>query len=238
MSLAVGKILSLCSISVSLAVSVLWSPALFANDNARHNINVTRPVLTGVEQTDPLTILKLPDIEFEHPLSVVNIPVTPSVSPSSEQLPAVIVPSSKSAVIVPSSKPAVKEAQASELLTMNDELANEQVSAELLAKFNRALTATSDTDSIPAKVIAESYNAVPIKDLPAHLRAQIPNISYSSHVYSSKPQNRSVRLNNRDLREGSWLSDDVEILEILQNEVIMRVGAQSFSLQALSDWSA
>ncbi|QUM90844.1 general secretion pathway protein GspB [Moritella sp. 36] len=229
MSLAVGKILSLCSISVSLAVSVLWSPALFANDNARHNINVTRPVLTGVEQTDPLTILKLPDIEFEHPLSAVNIPVTPSVSPSSEQLPA---------VIVPSSKPAVKEAQASELLTMNDELANEQVSAELLAKFNRALTATSDTDSIPAKVIAESYNAVPIKDLPAHLRAQIPNISYSSHVYSSKPQNRSVRLNNRDLREGSWLSDDVEILEILQNEVIMRVGAQSFSLQALSDWSA
>lgn len=231
MSLAVGKILSLCSICASLAVSVLWSPALFANDNARHNINVTRPVLTGVEQTDPLTILKLPDIEFEHPLSVVNIPVTPPVSPSysSEQLPA---------VIVPSSKPAVKEAQASELLTMNDELANEQVSAELLAKFNRALTATSDTDSIPAKVIAESYNAVPIKDLPAHLRAQIPDISYSSHVYSSKPQNRSVRLNNRDLREGSWLSDDVEVLEILQNEVIMRVGAQSFSLQALSDWSA
>jgi len=231
MSLAVGKILSLCSICASLAVSVLWSPALFANDNARHNINVTRPVLTGVEQTDPLTILKLPDIEFEHPLSVVNIPVTPPVSPSysSEQLPA---------VIVPSSKPAVKETQASELLTMNDELANEQVSAELLAKFNRALTATSDTDSIPAKVIAESYNAVPIKDLPAHLRAQIPDISYSSHVYSSKPQNRSVRLNNRDLREGSWLSDDVEVLEILQNEVIMRVGAQSFSLQALSDWSA
>jgi len=231
MSLAVGKTLSLCSICASLAVSVLWSPALFANDNARHNINVTRPVLTGVEQTDPLTILKLPDIEFEHPLSVVNIPVTPPVSPSysSEQLPA---------VIVPSSKPAVKEAQASELLTMNDELANEQVSAELLAKFNRALTATSDTDSIPAKVIAESYNAVPIKDLPAHLRAQIPDISYSSHVYSSKPQNRSVRLNNRDLREGSWLSDDVEVLEILQNEVIMRVGAQSFSLQALSDWSA
>lgn len=231
MSLAVGKILSLCSISASLAVSVLWSPALFANDNARHNINVARPVLMGVEQTDPLTILKLPDIEFEHPLSVVNIPIKPPVSPSysSEQLPA---------VIVPSSKPAVKEAQASELLTMNDELANEQVSAELLAKFNRALTATSDTDSIPAKAIAESYNAVPIKDLPAHLRAQIPDISYSSHVYSSKPQNRSVRLNNRDLREGSWLSDDVEVLEILQNEVIMRVGAQSFSLQALSDWSA
>jgi len=230
MSLVVGKALSLFSISASLAASVLWSPALFANDDIRHNINATRPISAGVELTDPLTILKLPDIEFEHPLSVVHIPVTPvSPSTSSDHLPA---------VIIPSSKPAVKMDQNTELLTMSDELANEHVSAELLAKFNRALTATSDTDSIPVKVIPESYNAVPIADLPAHLRAQIPDISYSSHVYSSKAKNRSVRLNNRDLREGSWLSDDVEILEILQNEVIMRVGAQSFSLQALSDWSA
>ncbi|KXO13509.1 General secretion pathway protein B [Moritella sp. JT01] len=230
MSLVVGKVLSLFSISASLVASVLWSPVLLANDNTRHNINVTKSVLAGVEQTDPLTILKLPDIEFEHPLSVVSIPVT-VVSPSysADNLPA---------VIIPSSKPAVKMGQNSELLTMNAELANEHVSAELLAKFNRALTATSDSDSIPVKVIAESHNAVPITDLPAHLRAQIPDISYSSHVYSSTPKNRSVRLNNRDLREGSWLSENVEILEILQNEVIMRVGAQSFSLQALSDWSA
>ena len=207
-------------LTVSLIVSSLWNPTLLANSN----------ISTGVEQTDPLIILKLADIEFEHPLSVVKIPaqvVTPSYSAKHSET-----------IVIPSYQSKAKMDSRSELLTMNAELANEQVSAELLAKFNRALTATSDNDNIPVNAVAESYNAVPIADLPQYLRAQIPDISYSSHIYSSNAKNRSVRLNNRDLREGSWLSDDVEILEILQNEVIMRIGAQSFSLQALSDWSA
>jgi len=216
MNLIVGKVLRI--FSISLVVNSLWSPVLLANSN----------ISVGVEQTDPQIILKLADIEFEHPLLVVKIP---------KQVTTPVYSAKKSAtVVIPSSQ--AKADSGSERLTMNDELANEQVSAELLAKFNRALTATSDNDNVPVNAIAESYNAVPIADLPQHLRAQIPDISYSSHIYSSKAKSRSVRLNNRDLREGSWLSDDVEILEILQNEVIMRVGAQSFSLKALSDWSA
>jgi len=218
MNLIVGKVLRI--FSVSLVVNSLWSPVLFANSN----------ISVGVEQTDPQIILKLADIEFEHPLSLVKIPERVTTPVYSAKKPATVV--------IPSSQSKAKTDSGSERLTMNDELANEQVSAELLAKFNRALTATSDNDNVPVNAIAESYNAVPIADLPQHLRAQIPDISYSSHIYSSKAKSRSVRLNNRDLREGSWLSDDVEILEILQNEVIMRVGAQSFSLKALSDWSA
>jgi len=218
MKLIIDKVLRI--LSVSLVVSALWNTTLFAKTN----------ISAGVEQTDLRVVLKLADIEFKHPLSVVKIPeklVTPSYSAKHS-----------ATVVIPSSPSKAKTDSGSELLTMNDELANEQVSAELLAKFNRALTATSDSDSIPVNAVAESYNAVPIAELPEHLRAQIPDISYSSHIYSSKTKSRSVRLNNRDLREGSWLSDDVEILEILQNEVIMRVGAQSFSLKALSDWSA
>ncbi|EDM65855.1 hypothetical protein PE36_22725 [Moritella sp. PE36] len=218
MNLIVSK--KLRRLTVSLVVSSLWSPTLLANSN----------ISTGVEQTDPLVILKLADIQFEHPLSVVKIPVqvvTPAYSAKHSET-----------IVIPSNQSKAKMDSRSELLTMNEELANEQVSAELLAKFNRALTATSDNDNIPVNAVAESYNAVPIADLPEYLRAQIPDINYSSHIYSSKATSRSVRLNNRDLREGSWLSDDVEILEILQNEVIMRIGAQSFSIQALSDWSA
>ncbi|PKH05369.1 general secretion pathway protein GspB [Moritella sp. Urea-trap-13] len=220
MNLLVGKVLTV--FSTSLVVSVLLSPNLLANTN----------ISMGVEQTDPLTMLKLADIEFEHPLSVVDIPepVTSITAPAYS--------ANNTAAVIPMTKPEIPLDSGSEQLSMNDELSNEHVSADLLAKFNRALTATSDADSIPVKEVAESYNAVPIADLPQHLREQIPDISYSSHIYSSKINNRSVRLNNRDLREGSWLTDNIEVLEILQNEVIMRVGAQSFSLNALSDWSA
>lgn len=219
MNFIIGKALRSFSVGVSLVVSVFGSSTLLANTN----------ISVGVEQTDPLTILKLADIEFEHVLSVVDIP-------KQEELPTHV--ENNTALVIPSSKPGMKVDSGTELLTMNDELASEQVSAGLLAKFNRALSETSGNESIPAPVVVESYNAVPIADLPQYLREQIPDISYSSHVYSSKIQNRSVRLNDRDLREGSWLTDDIEVLEILQNEVIMRVGAQSFSLNALSDWSA
>ncbi|QFI39096.1 hypothetical protein FR932_15135 [Moritella marina ATCC 15381] len=207
-------------VASAFGISLLFVNPIFANT----------AISTGVEQTDPLIILKLADIEFEHPLSVVIVPkqqVAPLYSAKQAAMKVIPIVSNNS-----------KLDRGSEQLAMNDELTHEEVSAELLAKFNRALTATSDDDSVPVNEVPESYNAVPIADLPTHLRVQIPDISYSSHVYSSKRNNRSVRLNNRDLREGSWLSDDVEILEILQNEVIMRVGAQSFSLKALSDWSA
>jgi general secretion pathway protein B len=218
-----------CLFRTGLVVSTLCSPVLFVS-----SVFANTAISAGVQQTDPLTILKLADIEFKHPLSVVAVPTQQLVPIYTAKQPEMKVISSSKA------KPDYSSEQLdmNEQLTMNDELAHEQVSAELLAKFNRALTATSDEDNVPANEVPESYNAVPIADLPTHLRMQIPDISYSSHVYSSKANNRSVRLNNRDLREGSWLSDDVEILEILQNEVIMRVGAQSFSLKALSDWSA
>lgn len=224
MSVVRNKTLSL--VGMGVIATVLWTPTLSANNT----FTSTAVIAVGVQQTDPLVVLKLPDIEFEQTLVEVIVP-EPILLPVRSS-------SNKAAVLTPVEPKAAKQDPSSELLTMNEELSNEQVSAALLAKFNRALSATSEDDNIPTHTVAESYNAVPIKDLPANLRAQVPDISYSSHVYSSKTQNRSVRLNNRDLREGSWLTDDIEVLEILQNEVIMRVGAQSFSLQALSDWSA
>ena len=209
---------SLSPLVVAL-IATLWTPVSVANSK----LFSAAAIAVGVQQTDPMVVFKLPDIEFVQPLAAVTVPERVVVPIPSPTRPAAI--------------PVVKQ-QESELLTMNDELSNEQVSEALLAKFNRALSETSEGDNIPTHTITESYNAVPINDLPAHLLAQVPDINYSSHVYSSKTKNRTVRLNNRDLREGSWLTDDIEIVEILQNEVIMRVGAQSFSLQALSDWSA
>ena len=209
---------SLSPLVVAL-IATLWTPVSVANSK----LFSAAAIAVGVQQTDPIVVFKLPDIEFVQPLAAVTVPERVVVPIPSPTRPAAI--------------PVVKQ-QESELLTMNDELSNEQISEALLAKFNRALSETSEGDNIPTHTITESYNAVPINDLPADLLAQVPDINYSSHVYSSKTKNRTVRLNNRDLREGSWLTDDIEIVEILQNEVIMRVGAQSFSLQALSDWSA
>lgn len=235
----------LFGLGVVTCLALLWLPETFDESRAVPVGKVeTKPVNVGVQQTsmldashegtntsskqsDIVHVHRLEAISFEQPLVAITVPqqVTRSVmSTSAHSSPVVAVP-------IAASTDTPNQA------ALGTPLTDETVSADLLAKFNRAMAETSDAENIPVAETTETYNAVPIAELPERLRAQVPNISYNSHVYSSKPQNRSVRLNNRDLREGSWLSENVEVLEIMQNEVIMRVGPQSFSLKALADWS-
>lgn len=231
-------------LGVVTCLAVLWLPATFDERRAGAVGKIdTKPINVGIQQTEMLDVShvakgtdtsnkqtdiihvrRLKEINFEQPLVVITVPkqVTRSATPLSKDIVPVV---------------AVPITDMPRKATLDAPLTDETVSADLLAKFNRAMAETSDAENIPVAETTESYNAVPIAELPEQLRTQVPNISYNSHVYSSKPQNRSVRLNNRDLREGSWLSENVEVLEIMQNEVIMRVGPQSFSLKALADWS-
>ena len=220
----------LFSLGVVTCLALLWLPETFdeSRDIAVGKADIQpQPVNVGIQQTDIIHVRGLAPVSFERPLVVITEPqqVTQSSIPvSKHNMPVVAVPIADSANMPNQA-------------TLDAPLTDETVSAGLLAKFNRAMAETSDAENIPVAETTETYNAVPIAELPERLRTQVPNISYNSHVYSSKPENRSVRLNNRDLREGSWLSENVEVLEIMQNEVIMRVGPQSFSLKALVDWS-
>jgi len=176
-------------------------------------VKSTKIQQTGVQQTDQVKIEKLATLV--KPKNLTQVVVTKSV------------PKRSSLKVVSADK---------NVLSEKKPIANNEVSKDLLAKFNMALLATENTEILEPEN-TDDENAVAVYDLPEQLLARVPNIRYSSHVYSSTAGNRSVRLNDRDLREGSWLTEDIEILEILQNEVIMRVGPQSFSLKALSDWT-
>jgi len=176
-------------------------------------VKSTKIQQTGVQQTDQVKIEKLATLV--KPKNLTQVVVTKSV------------PKRSSLKVVSADK---------NVLSEKKPIANNEVSKDLLAKFNKALLATENTEILEPEN-TDDENAVAVYDLPEQLLARVPNIRYSSHVYSSTAGNRSVRLNDRDLREGSWLTEDIEILEILQNEVIMRVGPQSFSLKALSDWT-
>lgn len=180
----------------------------------------------GVEQTDPMHIEKLAALDSAAHLTQITVPKA-IIKP---------VPVAKVPVVIPATVESVKTESIKTEVAAKQPISDDGVSKELLAKFNQALLATENT-VVAQPEDTESENAVAVYDLPARLLARVPHIRYSSHVYSSNSTNRSVRLNDRDLREGSWLTEDIEILEILQNEVIMRVGPQSFSLKALSDWT-
>lgn len=232
------------SILYSLVFACSSAASFITFDKLNFEIEPDHAQQNGVQQTDLLKIEKLTPLIRSTNLTRIVIPEKVTVKVSNSK------PISKPK---PVSKPKLKPVESVTITptktptkTVNTEysaqpsvikpITNDKVSQKLLDKFNKALLATENVEiDEPEDISAES--AVAVYDLPERLLARVPDISYSSHVYSSTSANRSVRLNDRDLREGSWLTEDIEIIAILKNEVIMRVGPQSFSLKALSDWT-
>jgi general secretion pathway protein B len=117
------------------------------------------------------------------------------------------------------------------------------VSPALAKRFMQAVHATPDAqgeaaagDDIPAVPDSAPPAAASLADLPASVSNQVPALRYSSHVYSSTAPNRLITLNGHDYHEGDEVAPGIKLLQIQPNDSIFRVGSQSFSLPALTDW--
>ena len=102
----------------------------------------------------------------------------------------------------------------------------------------RFMQAVNDTAQSPAPVTATTpeSEATPLAALPARISQQVAAMKYGAHVYSSVPVNRTININGRDYHEGDEVVTGVVLLRIEANSSIFRVGSQSFSLNALTDW--
>ncbi len=123
-----------------------------------------------------------------------------------------------------------------ELQPQQPELTAAEVPDELKRKFELAL---AQTDQVPAhQRIKES--AAPARDihsLDELLKRQIPPLRFEAHVYASTPEQRWVKVNGKDLQEGQWVTADIQIKEITSQYVLMQMGRQLFSMEALTEWS-
>lgn len=107
-------------------------------------------------------------------------------------------------------------------------------SADLQQRFQLALLAPIDEE---APVKSEGGVASDISEMNRDFQAQLPNFSYDSHLYSSVAKDRWIRINSEDLREGEFdSSGKLQVVEIMPNQTIFRLGRQSFSVQSLMDW--
>ena len=112
----------------------------------------------------------------------------------------------------------------------------ETVPTALKDAFARAIEDTQDTR--PHQVTQGTKNssyAQPIELLPDALLALIPDIKYQAHIYSSSPDKRWVKLNNRELYEGDSVGD-LRVLEITPEQTVLSFDDYEFSLKALQDW--
>ncbi len=73
-------------------------------------------------------------------------------------------------------------------------------------------------------------------ELPEPVRRNLPPMTYSFHVYSSDPQRRTIIINNRRLREGEQVADDLVLEEITSDGVILAVAGYRVHVAVLGEW--
>ena len=126
---------------------------------------------------------------------------------------------------------------------LNEEVSQSDVSVspELMARFNAAVAALDSKaeDGAPA----EEQTRVTVKDelprvdqLPVRLLTRLPTMNFSAHMYSSRPADRWVRVNGRQIGEGDWIADRVQIVNIEAQRVVLAFEDEIFTMAALTDW--
>lgn len=84
---------------------------------------------------------------------------------------------------------------------------------------------------------ASPIQPVRISALPASVQEKIPDLSFTSHIYSDEPSLRGVTINHRYVREGDSLGSDLTLIEITEDGVVLRYRHYTFEMSVIRDWS-
>lgn len=138
--------------------------------------------------------------------------------------------------------------------TEKPESAAQQAAPEVLAP--EAVTAPVDNSqaaefatTVPAATRAPAQAGQGINDtmpppgtllelwqLPAALRAGVPPLDFSLHVYSTQREQRSIIINNRMMREGEYVNPQLALSAITPDGVVMKYRNEYFRVSILENW--
>lgn len=76
-----------------------------------------------------------------------------------------------------------------------------------------------------------------LDELPAQIRQQVPDMAFSSHMFSSMAKFRSVVINGNRVKEGQMVGNNIQVREITETGVILSVGETQFQVDVLGKWS-
>lgn len=134
------------------------------------------------------------------------------------------------------------------LVVMTESIADKPVDPVVIEKTDGAATlknrleeAVNDTHQ-PSNTSNESIlantssNIIELSALPLNIQRQVPTLTYSAHVYSSIPSNRSININGHECHEGDEVVIGIKLVEIGPEASIFQINSQKFILKALNDW--
>jgi len=87
-------------------------------------------------------------------------------------------------------------------------------------------------------MIAVTNEVLNINDLPLSVQRQIPDLTFSTHIYASDAAWRAVGINGRSRREGDMIQDNLVLQEITEQGVVLGFEGYSFTMSVLKNWSS
>ncbi len=80
-------------------------------------------------------------------------------------------------------------------------------------------------------------DGVDIFTLPVTEQRMLPDIDYSSHIYSENADKSFVIINGRLLNEGDFVDGNLRLIRIRENDVLLDLKGRRYSLKSLTDFS-
>lgn len=75
-----------------------------------------------------------------------------------------------------------------------------------------------------------------VDELPEDIRNNLPAMTFSFHVYSSNPQQRTIIINNRRMREGEEINAGLQLQEITEDGVVLQYAQHRIHISVLAGW--
>lgn len=102
----------------------------------------------------------------------------------------------------------------------------------------RKISTSDPSTTLVESAVSDSQLEItpkPIGELPPDIQRQIPDLVFSSHLYSN--DFRLVNINGRMMREGESIAPNLKLVEITESGVILEFRAYRISMSVLQDWA-
>ncbi len=75
-----------------------------------------------------------------------------------------------------------------------------------------------------------------VSELPQSIQTQIPDLTFSSHMYSSQERFRSITINGKRLKQGRYYNEKLYVNEITEKGAVMGFEGTLFEVDVLGQW--
>lgn len=106
--------------------------------------------------------------------------------------------------------------------------------SKLAAQFSQVMQDMADEEAQPKP--AAKLHAQPLTLYPQWYQDLVPELEFSSHIYSSNANDRWVKVNDQVVKEGELINSAMRLVDIEPQQVIIEMQQRRFSLPALSSW--